>query len=230
MSLHLISHTLCPYVQRAAISLAEKGVAFERTYIDLADKPDWFLAISPLGKTPVLLVDGTPIFESAVILEYLEETQSNALHPDGALERARDRAWIEFGSAVLNDIAGFYSAQDGRALDAKASALRTKFARLEEELGAGPWFAGARFSLVDVVFGPVFRYFDVFDEIGDFGVFTGLTRVKAWRLELGHRTSVKTAVTDDYPVLLRDFIRRRNSWLSRIMQTGEEEILATAGR
>jgi glutathione S-transferase len=74
MSLHLISHALCPYVQRAAISLTEKGVTFERTDIDLSNKPDWFLAISPLGKTPVLVVDGTPIFESAVILEYLEDS------------------------------------------------------------------------------------------------------------------------------------------------------------
>lgn len=48
--LTLVSHHLCPYVQRAAISLAEKGVAFERRYVDLAAKPDWFLSISPLAR------------------------------------------------------------------------------------------------------------------------------------------------------------------------------------
>ena len=220
MSLHLISHALCPYVQRAAISLTEKGVTFERTDIDLSNKPDWFLAISPLGKTPVLVVDGTPIFESAVILEYLEDTQPHALHPHDALDRARHRAWIEFGSAVLNDIAGFYSAPNDKALEAKVAALRAKFLRLDAELGEGPWFDGHRFSLVDVVFGPVFRYFDVFDAIGEFGVFTGLARVRAWRYELERRVSVKSAVSEDYPTLLRDFIRRRNSYLSQIMQTG----------
>ena len=72
--LTLISHKLCPYVQRVAIALAEKGVPFERIDIDLADKPDWFLNVSPLGKTPVLLAGDTAIFESAVILEYLEDT------------------------------------------------------------------------------------------------------------------------------------------------------------
>ena len=45
----LISHPLCPYVQRAVIALAEKGVAFERIDVDLANKPDWFKALSPLG-------------------------------------------------------------------------------------------------------------------------------------------------------------------------------------
>ncbi|MGG6499047.1 UNVERIFIED_CONTAM: glutathione S-transferase family protein, partial [Bacteroidetes bacterium 56_B9] len=79
------SHKLCPYVQRAVIALTEKGVPFERIDIDLDNKPDWFLAVSPLGKTPVLLVGDQPIFESAVILEYLEDTQPKPLHPADAL-------------------------------------------------------------------------------------------------------------------------------------------------
>src|ERR1700716_4669276 len=93
--LKLISHKLCPYVQRAVIALTEKGVAFERIDIDLANKPDWFLKISPLGKTPVLQVSDTAIFESAVILEYLEETQPKPLHPGEPLKGAEHRAWIE---------------------------------------------------------------------------------------------------------------------------------------
>jgi glutathione S-transferase len=86
--LKLISHKLCPYVQRAVIALTEKGASFERVDIDLANKPDWFLGISPLGKTPVLQVGDSAIFESAVILEYLEETQPKPLHPADALHRA----------------------------------------------------------------------------------------------------------------------------------------------
>ena len=62
--LKLISHRLCPYVQRAVIALTEKGVPFERVDIDLSNKPDWFRALSPLGKTPVLLVGDVPILES----------------------------------------------------------------------------------------------------------------------------------------------------------------------
>ncbi|MGV8989460.1 MAG: glutathione S-transferase family protein [Cypionkella sp.] len=217
MTLHLISHTLCPYVQRAAISLTEKGVAFERTNIDLANKPDWFLAISPLGKTPVLLVDDVPIFEFAVILEYLEDTQPHPLHPQDPLERARHRAWIEFGSAILNDIAGLYSAADDQALHAKVAALRTKFTRLNGELGEGPYFAGERFTLVDVVFGPVFRYFDTFDRIADFGIFSGLSHVQVWRGALALRASIASAVSTDYPELLERFIQRRGSRLSVLM-------------
>jgi len=214
--LKLISHKLCPYVQRAVIALTEKGVSFERIDIDLASKPDWFLGISPLGKTPVLLVGDVPIFESAVILEYLEETEPKPLHPADPLRRAEHRGWIEFGSAVLNDIAGFYSAPDETAFKVRTSQLEQKFARLEARLAAAPWFDGERFSLVDAVFGPVFRYFDVFDTIGDFGILADKPKLKRWRECLAARASVLAAVSADYPALLRAFIDRRNSWLSRL--------------
>jgi glutathione S-transferase len=138
--LTLISHVLCPYVQRAVISLTEKRVPFERIDVDLAAKPQWFTAISPLGKTPVLKVGDAAIFESAVILEYLEETQANPLHPLDPLRRAEHRAWIEFGSAVLNDIAGFYSAADETAFGQKTKALTDKFARFESPARPGSLF------------------------------------------------------------------------------------------
>ena len=213
--LKLISHKLCPYVQRAVIALTEKGVPFERIDIDLANKPDWFLKISPLGKTPVLVVGDKAIFESAVILEYLEETQASPLHPADALARAEHRGWIEFGSAVLNDIAGFYAAKDEATFKAKAAQLEQKFARLEQRVSS-PWFDGEKFSLVDAVFGPVFRYFDVFDEIGDFGILSGKPKLAQWRNNLAARPSVHGAVSADYPALLRDFIDKRQSWLSQL--------------
>ena len=213
-ALVLVSHVLCPYVQRAAIVLAEKGVAFERRDVDLADKPDWFRAVSPLGKTPVLLVREQALFESAVVCEYLDETHGPRLHPADPLERARHRAWMEFGSAVLAGIGALYNAADEAALMARAADLRSRFGQVEAVLGAGPFFAGAQFCMVDAVFGPVFRYFDVFDAMGDFGCMAGLPKVEAWRAHLSRRSSVRGAVRDDYPELLRAFIARRGSALS----------------
>lgn len=176
-NLVLVSHRLCPYVQRAVIALSERSASFERVYVDLGAKPDWFIAISPLGKTPILKVDNAAIFESAVILEFLEETQSRPLHPFDPLERAEHRSWIEFGSAVLYDIGDFYNAPDETTFAAKTSALAKKFEQIESRLGEGPYFAGAAFSLVDAAFGPVFRYLDVFDQIGDFGMLAAQNKV-----------------------------------------------------
>ena len=216
--LTLVSHDLCPYVQRAVISLAEKEVPHDRIYVDLADKPDWFAALSPLGKTPVLKVGDVAIFESAVILEYLEETETHPLHPADPLRRAEHRAWIEFGSAILSDIAGFYGAADERALAAIADAMAAKFSRIEGRF-VGPWFDGADFSLVDAAFGPVFRYFDAFDRIGDFGVLAGKPKLAAWRTALAGRPSVVQAVATDYPERLWAFLKKRDGALSRRIAT-----------
>jgi glutathione S-transferase len=213
----LVSHALCPYVQRAAIVLAEKGLPFERRDIDLANKPAWFLAVSPLGRTPVLLVDGAAIFESAVICEYLEDTALPRLHPQDPVQRAQRRAWMEFGSALLNAIGAFYNAPDEAALKARAADIRTRLGQVEAELGDGPHFAGDAFSLVDAAFAPVFRYFDTFDRIGDFGFWNGVTKVQRWREALAVRPSVIEAVSHAYGERLRVFLRARGSALSRRM-------------
>jgi glutathione S-transferase len=217
----LVSHHLCPYVQRAAIALTEKGVPFTRTTIDLANKPDWFKAISPLGKVPLLRIredDGTEVvlFESAVICEYLEDTQPNPLHPADPLERARHRGWVEFGSSILGDVWGFETAKDAGAAAGKAADLAAKFARLEAALGEGPYFAGERFSLVDAVFGPIFRYFDVFDLIADYGIFAATPKVRAWRAALAARPSVADAVAPDYAQRLRAFLAHHDAHLHKL--------------
>lgn len=216
--LTLVSHHLCPYVQRAAIALTEKQVRFQRRHVDLAHKPDWFTSISPLGKVPLLIAGDHVIFESAVILEYLEETQTRPLHPADPVTRAEHRSWIEFGSAILNDIAGFYSASDATGFDTRQQALKDRFSRLEMRLDEGPWFDGDRFSLVDAVYGPIFRYFDTFDRIGDFGVFDATPRTRAWRRRLTGRVSIANAVTADYPNRLMDFLLARNAHLSGLIR------------
>ncbi len=206
----LVSFDLCPYVQRAAIVLREKNVPYERIDIDLSNKPDWFRAISPLGKVPLLKVGDEVLFESAVIAEYLEETHGPALHPADPLEKARHRAWIEFGSTILADIWVVETTKDAAAFDAKIALLKEKFARVEAVLGEGPFFAGSGFSLVDAAFAPAFRYFDVFDPIADLGVFAEFPKVQAWRKALAKRPSVATAVVPDYPERLMRFLEKHD--------------------
>lgn len=215
MEITLISHELCPYVQRAAIVLHEKGVAFERRWVNLSMKPDWFTAVSPLGKTPVLMVGQEPIFESAVICEYLDEAFLPRMHPDSMLQRARHRAWMEFGSSVLNTIAAYYSAMDSAALDAQRNLLRSRFAHVEQALGAGPYFAGDNFGMVDAVFAPVFRYFDAFEAIGEPGIFDQTPKVRAWREALAARDSVRLAAVAGYPEKLLAFLKAKGSEISR---------------
>jgi glutathione S-transferase len=218
----LVSHHLCPFVQRAAIVLTEKGVAFERRYIDLADKPEWFRAISPLGKVPLLRLSRAGgaeavLFESSVICEFIEDTQPDPrLHPQDALERAKHRAWMEFGSAILADIWRLETATDAAGHETARNALAAKFAWIENVLGNGLYFGGDRFSLIDAVFAPAFRYFDVFDQIAEMGVFAETPKVRVWRTALSERPSVRDAVTADYGERLRAFLIKRGAHLIKL--------------
>lgn len=214
-ALVLVSHDLCPYAQRVAISLREKAVPFEQVTVDLGNKPDWFKAISPLGKVPLLRVGDRVIFESAAILEYLEDTIAPPLHPSDPLRRAEHRAWIEYGSTVLNNIAALYNAPDEATFGAAMTLLATRFQWLEQRVTANAWFDGAAFSLVDAAFAPVFRYFGAFDAIGVTGMLDGARKVARWRAALAARPSVQAAVSAEYPAQLRSFLGKHNSYIAR---------------
>ena len=221
--LRLISHKLCPYVQRAAIVAAEKRIDFERIDIDLAHKPDWFLAISPTGKVPVLEVthdDGTQdiLFESAVIAEYLDEVSEDRLLPSDPLARARERAWVEFGSAALGEIYQLYVAQDREQFEKALASIDNKLAQVEPELG-GTYFAGGHFGLVDAAFAPVFRYFDVFERRAELNVLERRPKVRAWANVLLKRPSVIEAVPGNYSDLLVEFIKARKSHLAGLIDS-----------
>jgi glutathione S-transferase len=224
--IHLISHHLCPYVQRAVIVLSEKNITHERTYIDLANKPDWFQAMSPLGRVPLLEIEDTVLFESQVIAEYLDETTPGSLYPDDALDKARHRAWIEFGSETLAAIGGFYNAEDATSFSAKRVTLRYKFERINEEI-AGPYFAGETFHMIDGVWGTIFRYFDVFDQIADFGILTDLKAVQDWRKAVSIRPSVVAAPPEGYAERLGQFLQRKDSFLG-VLARGNGKIVSAS--
>lgn len=215
----LISHPLCPYVQRSVIVLTEKSIEFSRTDIDLGNKPDWFKQLSPLGRVPLLQIDDQQtLFESAVICEYLDEVTPGSLHPVDVLEKARHRSWVEFGSELLSNIARLYNAKDNPALTQNLKAIQEKLSLLESVLNEGPFFAGQQFHLIDAVYGPIFRYFDVFKQTADLVVIkNNMPNVKRWSLKLSERSSVQQAVSDDYPDLLTHFLIQRESALSNLI-------------
>ncbi len=214
----LISHALCPYVQRSVILLSEQKTAFKRVDIDLANKPDWFNEVSPLGKVPILLVQTKDsLFESQVICEYLDEISPVSLHPDNAFEKAHHRAWIEFGSGILASIASLYSVKDKVSFNQGLDTIESKLNQLELQIFHAPYFCGDKFQIIDAVYGPIFRYFDTFEQILDVNFFAKKPKLKAWRLALSQRPSVQEAVASDYPDKLAAFLKARHGYLASLM-------------
>lgn len=213
----LVSHPLCPYVQRAAIVLLEKQVPFKRIDIDLVNKPEWFLKSSPLGTVPIMTVGSDVLFESAAIVEYLDAAHPPTMHPSEPILIAQHRAWMEYGSSLLNMISAFYNAARAEDFERCRLNIIERFNKLENVLREGPYFTGATFCLVDAVYAPIFRYFDVIEQQTTLRFTDKLEKITNWRKSLRSRDSVIEAVNHDYAQRLTTFLINRNSALSNLM-------------
>lgn len=197
-TLKLIASITCPFAQRSAIVLHEKGIAFEHLIIDLAHKPDWFRALSPLGKIPVLQVNDQVLFESAVINEYLDETHSPQLHPTDPLQRATNRAWIEFGSELMMNLVRLIRAADEASFLEQQHSWIEKTQRLEAVLNHQPFFNGATFALIDAAYAPLFVRIDTLQQYCALNLLDHAPKIQAWAKHLVGRASVQAALSPNF--------------------------------
>ena len=190
-------------MQRSVVTLHEKKVPFDIEYVDLQNKPDWFLALSPTGKVPTLEVtqdsgDKVVLFESVVINEYLDEVTEGRMLPEEPLARARARAWIEYSNALLNDVYQLTSAKDDEALGKVLDKLNPKLDRLENEIGEGPFFLGASVSLVDAAFVPALQRLWWANELHQpLASYETRPKIKTWWTSLDERQSVRESAVSD---------------------------------
>jgi glutathione S-transferase len=220
----LISFKLCPLVQRSVITLLYKGIDFETTFIELSDPPPWFAALSPLGKVPVLRVDGeTALFESAVINEYLDEVTPGRLLPEDPLPRAQARAWIEFGAACLWHCFEITVAETAAKLDEVCAELGKKLTHLEGNLDTGPYFQGEAFSLVDATYGPLFMRLAYFAEVAQIYSAEDLPKVSRWSAALLAEPAVKASVVPQFRELMAALIRMRRGHLASLLPGGADD-------
>ena len=213
--LKLISFTLCPFVQRAMIVLNEKNVPFEIEYIDHTAPPPWFYDISPLEKVPVLLVDEEPLFESMVICDYLDEITEGSLYPQDPFQKAKDRAWIEFGNGILGTTYDFYLTDDEKKFKHLKNILIDRFEILEDEISDATYFNSDTFSMIDAIYAPLFRYHERIAAYKDYQLFEDAPRVKAWGDRLLQRPSVIQSVPQSYEEDMKNYLRGLDSVFTR---------------
>ena len=200
-----------------------KAVEFDVTYINLREKPDWFLEVSPHGKVPVLRVDDHVLFESNAIAEYLDEVVAPRLHPEDPIKRARNRAWTDFVptfAAALNGVTYATAADD---LDEKLAGARKALDRLEDAIGReretpGPFFNGAAFSLVDAAYAPFLQRYVFLDGIKKIGLIEKYPRLKAWCEALMARPSTHSFPAAEFEAMYRENLRKRGSYLSQFVE------------
>ncbi len=214
----LVSFKLCPFVQKAVLCLLVKRVDFDIEYIDLENPPDWFNSISPLGKVPVLRVEDQILFESSVIVEYLEEVYGNPLHPADPLRKAQNRSWMEFANECLMNGFNLIMAPDKAAFNTQREAMQNKFQQLEKERVKQPFFNGTDISLVDLCFIPFFQrqlYLnDIAPGLLDESKYPGISN---WAKLLLDQPVVAQSAVADIRDLYFGMIKNRGGYLSTLI-------------
>jgi glutathione S-transferase len=163
----LYTHALSPFSAKVRIVLREKGLAFDDEQLPIGrnailSKPEQLLAANPRGQVPTLFDEDVVLYDSTVILEYLEErVPTPPLLPVGAKARARarlledDADWVMNG-AIIDLLAETYRKPDPTKRDPQkiadaAKAITRAFDRLEKVLGDGrPHLCGEQFTVSDV--------------------------------------------------------------------------------
>jgi glutathione S-transferase len=221
----LVSFKTCPWVQRAAIVLREKKIGFEFRHIEPDNRPDWFLAISPHKKVPVLRVDDSvSLFESNAITEYLDETVGPHLHPNDPVERAVNRAWTDYVPTFAEAVTGAAYAGTEADYQKAVDKIPVPFERLERALtkqGNGPLFNGEQYSLVDAAYAPFLQRHFFLDRIKRIGQIDKFPRLNAWAETLMKRPSTHSFPPDEFEMMYRQNVRRRAKWISQFVESAQ---------
>ena len=209
----LISFNVCPFVQRSVILLEEKGVDYDIDFIDVYDPPAWFLEISPTAKVPVLQVDGEILFESTVIGEYLEEVYNPKYHPADPLIKAKNRAWMEYTSALYGGTFNLMMAKTKEEADEHIEKMQTTQKSLNDIKQKNPWFNGDDFSMIDIFAAPYFVRTAFFKENFDVDILEGFENLQAWSERLLARKSVQDSIVEGFNQLMLDRMEENVSFL-----------------
>lgn len=192
---------ISPFAQKVKLALLEKGLAYETPPAELG--PDTALtAVNPRGEVPALVDDGQAIFDSSIILEYLEDRYpEHPLRPADAAGRAQVRMLEEvcdgpFEAVTwgLNEIIGIKRAEGALAqrilarADAEVAQLQ---GWLDRQLGQADWFNGADFGYGDIAVWPYVQTAAVFRRVPAAG--SGLA---AWHARMGERASVQRTIAE----------------------------------
>jgi len=220
----LCSFKTCPWVQRAAIVLEAKKIPYDITYIDndRAKRPDWFLAISPHAKVPVLTIDGKDsLFESNAIAEYLDETVAPRLHPENPIERARNRAWTDYVTTFASAVSGSMYANSDDEFKAKLAKIEEPFSKLNDALSkranSGPYFNGPKLSLVDASYAPFLQRYTFMDRLRSVGIIERFPQLAAWRDALLADPAVQASTVPSFEAVWQENLVARGRWLGKFV-------------
>lgn len=208
----LLDHWVSMYSMRVKIALAEKGVKYQLIEEDLMrEKSELLLKVNPIHKKiPVLIHNGRPICESAIIVQYIDEVWREnlpALVPSDPYERAQARFWVDYIDKKVYDAGQKIYILKGDEIGEEAQKGFIEVLKvLEGELGDKPYFGGETFGFVDIALIPFYSWFYAYETFGKFNIEEKCPKLIAWVKRCMERESVSKSLPADLDHKVYDFL------------------------
>ncbi len=217
MQLELVSFALCPFAQRAVILLKRQALHYKITFINPMDPPEWFKKISPTGQVPLLRVDDEIVFESVAINEFINDISGGELLPENPLKKAQNRAWIQFSSAMMQDLFHIATGDKTQFTQSK-DALFAALSKFETAKTTAPFFNGGDFSLVDATMAPLFMRLKWINEFTDNALsLAKLPQISQWSDALLSLNCVQKSAIDGLSDVYCSMIEARSGHLASLI-------------
>ena len=213
----IVSFKICPFVQRVTALLEAKGVGYDVEYIDLGNKPQWFLDISPNGQVPVLIIDdGQVLFESDAIVEYLDEVAGSPVSSQDPLRKAQDRAWSSLASRNYLVQCSAQRSPDAQTLEERAARLSPAFGKIETRLGEGRYAGGDAVGMVDVAWLPLLHRASLIERQAGYDFLRDFPKVKRWQRNLLATGIAERSVSEDFETRFNAFYLAESTYLGQL--------------
>ena len=214
--MRVVSFKICPFVQRVTALLEAKQAEYDVEYIDLSSKPEWFLRASPNAQVPILILDdGTVLFESDAIVEYLDETIGQPLSSVDPITKAQDRAWAYLATKHYLVQCSAQRSADEVTLAERQNKLSKAFQKIEGQLAHGPFFRGENFGMVDIAWLVVLHRARIIETFAAFDFLSGFPRMKLWQDACLATGLAERSVSDDFVERFSNFYLSQNTWLGQ---------------
>lgn len=222
----IVSFKICPFVQRVTAALEAKKIPYEIEYINLNNKPQWFLDVSPNGQVPIMITtNGVTLFESDAIIEYIDDEYGPLEQGVTNEQRALDRAWSYLGSKNYLTQCGTMSSKDKATFEQRTDKLQTAFHKVEKQLsGQSKFFKSDTLSNIDIAWLPLLHRAAIVKAHSGFDFLCGLPKAQAWQQAVLATGLADKSIAADFNEKFSDF------YLSNTYLAEGKDIQSTACR
>ena len=220
----IVSFKICPFVQRVTALLEAKNVSYDIEYINLSDKPQWFLDVSPNGQVPILITeDDRVLFESDAIAEYIDEVAGKPLLSQDPVIKAQDRAWSYLASKHYLVQCSAQRSPDAATLEDRATKLSTAFNKIAARLGEDRFANGDAMGMIDIAWLPLLHRAAIVEEHSGYNFLDAFPAVKRWQEMILATGIPQRSVPEDFEDRFAAFYLGESTYLGQLTKANAGE-------